>query len=478
MAEVRPSSAGDPLSLPPHGSEVFAGGLDRGATEAQLREFASEAGEVFSVKLMLDHEAPSQNRGYGFVAYTSREGALVAMDRLAGRAMPDFPSHKVRIQPSQAKNRLFLGGLLHSLGRDDVRRELEALGLQGLTAVDLSTSRDNPGANRGFAFLEFYNAACAAAARSRLQDPALRIADRSVNVDFADAAARDAAPQGARAVFVGNLPQSVTEEELREAFARYGDVERVNVPRPREGSEDRPRFAFVHFVERLAAARAVDDPQKPEIGGVHVAVKYGRSDAPPGGGGGGGGGGRGGGEFVRGGGARGGDGHRGGRGGGGGDRGGFGDRGADRGGGYGGGYSGGQYEQQAAPQQQQQQQQFQQPMQYGMVGMGMGVPGGAMMMAMPGMGGMVPVQMVQLPNGQIGYMMQPGAMMGGAAMAGGEVDDGSMGPMRPAGRGPWRGGGGGEPGGSGYGGGQRGGGFSRGGGGRGGRSSGPRFQPY
>lgn len=36
----------DPLSLPPHGAEVFMGGVPRAASEEEIREFASEAGEV------------------------------------------------------------------------------------------------------------------------------------------------------------------------------------------------------------------------------------------------------------------------------------------------------------------------------------------------------------------------------------------------------------------------------------------------
>ena len=36
----------DPLSLPPHGAEVFMGGVPRAASEVEIREFASEAGEV------------------------------------------------------------------------------------------------------------------------------------------------------------------------------------------------------------------------------------------------------------------------------------------------------------------------------------------------------------------------------------------------------------------------------------------------
>lgn len=36
----------DPLSLPPHGTELFIGGVPRGATEDELRQFAEQAGEV------------------------------------------------------------------------------------------------------------------------------------------------------------------------------------------------------------------------------------------------------------------------------------------------------------------------------------------------------------------------------------------------------------------------------------------------
>ena len=463
------------MSMPAHGTEVFMGNLHRGATEAQLRDFASEAGEVFSVKLTHDLEAPSQNRGFGFVLYQDRAGALTAMDRLAGREMPDFPGHKVRVAPSQAKNRIFMGGLAHSMTQEELRQAIEEpLGLRGLLTVELAASREAPGTNRGFAFLEFHNAACAAAARKRLQDPDLRLAGRAVHVDYAEPAGRDApVAQAIRTVFVGNLPAAATEESLKAAFEGYGEVEKVNIPKPKEGSEGR-RFGFVHFVERLAAARAVEDAVKPEIEGVQLAVKYGKVQADPqqqqqqqGGGvmgsGGYGAGGRGGYGAGRG-------------------RGGF--AGGGRGG-YGGRFDNPQQQQQQYPQQQQQQQPQQQQQYHQPPGMqqafapgmmpggygGMGMAGGGMMMGGMG-GGMVPVMPVQLPNGQMGFMMQP-AMMGGALMGG--VEDGSGGiggPMRSGGRGAWRGGGGG----GGYGGG----GYGRGGdgGGRGGRGGPPRYQPY
>lgn len=86
----------DPLSLPPHGTEIFIGGLPRGITEQQLRDFASEAGDVHSARLIRDPNNPSQNRGYGFVKWVlgrRRWGAAGAAARCTARcaAHPCFP---------------------------------------------------------------------------------------------------------------------------------------------------------------------------------------------------------------------------------------------------------------------------------------------------------------------------------------------------------------------------------------------------
>jgi RNA recognition motif-containing protein len=64
-------------------------------------------------------------------------------------------------------------------------------------------------------------------------------------------------------LYVGNLPFSVTEEELRELCEKHGRVESVHVVMDRETG--RPRgFAFVEFQEASgaeAAQRALDGSQ-------------------------------------------------------------------------------------------------------------------------------------------------------------------------------------------------------------------------
>ena len=107
----------------------------------------------------------------------------------------------------------------------------------------------------------------------------------------------------AKKVFVGNLPYSVGDQELREGFEAYGEVVSANVVLDRE--TQRPRgFGFVEFTTEEAVAAAIEGLNGREFGGRNITVREaedrrpprgpgGRPSRPPGGGGyrGGGGGG-------------------------------------------------------------------------------------------------------------------------------------------------------------------------------------------
>ena len=91
-------------------------------------------------------------------------------------------------------------------------------------------------------------------------------------------------------LYVGNLPFSSTEEELRELFGRHGSVESVSVITDRETG--RPRgFAFVEMSEPSAATDAIRALDGTQLGGRALKVNEAQDKARSGGGGGGGGGG-------------------------------------------------------------------------------------------------------------------------------------------------------------------------------------------
>ncbi len=72
-------------------------------------------------------------------------------------------------------------------------------------------------------------------------------------------------------LYVGNIPFSATEDELRAAFAEHGDVTTVDVIMDRETG--RPRgFAFVEMGEAQAADAAVAALDGKDFGGRPLRV--------------------------------------------------------------------------------------------------------------------------------------------------------------------------------------------------------------
>ena len=57
-------------------------------------------------------------------------------------------------------------------------------------------------------------------------------------------------------IFVGNLSYQTTQEDLQQAFAQYGGVERVNIVTDRDSGQPRG-FAFVEMTERRDAETAI-----------------------------------------------------------------------------------------------------------------------------------------------------------------------------------------------------------------------------
>jgi RNA recognition motif-containing protein len=72
-------------------------------------------------------------------------------------------------------------------------------------------------------------------------------------------------------LYVGNLPFSVTEEALREAFVQYGTVTGIDVIMDLE--TNRPRgLGFVEFEDPAAADAAIDALDGSDFGGRNLRV--------------------------------------------------------------------------------------------------------------------------------------------------------------------------------------------------------------
>ena len=98
-------------------------------------------------------------------------------------------------------------------------------------------------------------------------------------------------------IYVGNLSQEVSEEDLNTLFAEYGKVSSTKVIRDMFSQESRG-FGFVEMPGQAEAQKAIDELNTRELKGKKLIVNEARPkrDSRGGGGGGsrGGGGGRGG----------------------------------------------------------------------------------------------------------------------------------------------------------------------------------------
>ena len=89
-------------------------------------------------------------------------------------------------------------------------------------------------------------------------------------------------------IYVGNLPFTATEADLRALFSQHGNVDSVSLPTDRETG--RPRgFGFIEM-SNADAAKAIQSLNGKDMGGRPLRVNE-AQDKPRGGGGGGGGGG-------------------------------------------------------------------------------------------------------------------------------------------------------------------------------------------
>jgi RNA recognition motif-containing protein len=99
-------------------------------------------------------------------------------------------------------------------------------------------------------------------------------------------------------IYVGNLPFSASEDDLRQAFGKYGTVGEVNLIRDQFSGRLRG-FGFVEMADGTQGNAAIEALNGSDLGGRAITVNEARPKAEGGGGGrggrpggGGGGGGR------------------------------------------------------------------------------------------------------------------------------------------------------------------------------------------
>ena len=135
----------------------------------------------------------------------------------------------------------------------------------GLLEVIVYSSPDDRKKNRGFCFLEYDTHKDASLAKRKLTTARTKVWGCDILVDWADPQEEpdEETMSKVKVLYVRNLTNDVTEEQIKSLFQEYGSIERVKKIKD---------YAFVHFEDRGPAMKAMQNLNGKEVGGANIEV--------------------------------------------------------------------------------------------------------------------------------------------------------------------------------------------------------------
>ncbi|XP_058087103.1 uncharacterized protein LOC131234323 [Magnolia sinica] len=251
--------------------EIFVGGLDRDATEEDLRKVFSEVGEVTEVRLM-KNPSTQKNKGFAFLRFAKVEQARRALNELKH---PTVNGKQCGVAPSQDSDTLFVGNICKTWTKEILKEKLVKYGVDKYEDLTLVDDMKNEGMNRGFAFIDFSSRSDALDACKRLQRRDVVFGtDRSAKVAFADTFIEpdDEIMAQVKTVFVDGLPASWDEDRVKDTLRKFGKIEKVELARNMPAAK-RTDFGFITFDTHDAAVACVEGINNTELGDGDKKVK-------------------------------------------------------------------------------------------------------------------------------------------------------------------------------------------------------------
>lgn len=76
-------------------------------------------------------------------------------------------------------------------------------------------------------------------------------------------------------IYVGNLPYTATEDDIREIFAAHGEVATVNIIMDKFSGQSKG-FGFVEMPDQAAAEAAIEATNESDVKGRNIKVNQAR----------------------------------------------------------------------------------------------------------------------------------------------------------------------------------------------------------
>uniref|UniRef100_H2YIQ2 Polyadenylate-binding protein n=1 Tax=Ciona savignyi TaxID=51511 RepID=H2YIQ2_CIOSA len=277
---------------------IFIKNLDKSIDNKALYDTFSAFGNIFSCKVML----PDQNngsKGYGFVHFETDEAGSRAIEKVNGMLLNDkkvyvgkFLTRSERVKKMGERVRQFTNVYIKNFSDKLDEKALQVMFEQHGVVKSVAVMRDRDGNSRGFGFVnmethEDAEAACEALNGIQVEGTndtlyvgrAQKKQERQQELRGQYEAQKQERIQRFQGVnlYVKNLDDNVTDDELREAFSTYGTITSVKIMS--DGKHSRG-FGFVCLSSPEEATKAVTEMNGRIVGTkqLYVALAKRRED--------------------------------------------------------------------------------------------------------------------------------------------------------------------------------------------------------
>uniref|UniRef100_A0A803PTA3 RRM domain-containing protein n=1 Tax=Cannabis sativa TaxID=3483 RepID=A0A803PTA3_CANSA len=282
---------------------LWIGDLQYWVDENYLNSCFAHTGEVISIKI-IRNKITGQPEGYGFVEFVSHAAAERILQSYNGTQMPgteqtfrlNWASFGIgeRRPDAGPEHSIFVGDLAPDV-TDYLLQETFRSQYPSVRGAKVVTD-PNTGRSKGYGFVKFSDETERNRAMSEMNG--VYCSTRPMRISAATpkkttgfqqpyTAAKAAYPLSAYStptapvlsadydannttIFVGNLDQNITEEELKQTFLQFGEIVYVKIPAGKG-------CGFIQFGIRTSAEEAIQKMQGKMIGQQIVRVSWGRS---------------------------------------------------------------------------------------------------------------------------------------------------------------------------------------------------------
>ncbi|XP_062023472.1 polyadenylate-binding protein 3 [Rosa rugosa] len=252
---VVPVAQQSPVSAPaPAGFgnvSLYVGDLDPTVNETQLYDLFNQVAQVASLRVCRD-QTRMHSLGYAYVNYATPQDAANAKELLNfapinGKPIRIMYSHR---DPSIRKSgyaNLFIKNLEKSIDNKALLDTFSAFG----TVLSCKVAADASGQSKGYGFVQYDNEESAKNAINKLNG--MLINEKQVSVG---PYVRRQRSNSFRNIYVKNLSETTTNEDLKKLFENSGNITSAAVMRDANGKSR--CFGFVNFENAKDAVAAID----------------------------------------------------------------------------------------------------------------------------------------------------------------------------------------------------------------------------